>query len=306
MAAGGSESTGLRFDSSGAVQTRFHRVAGLGERRLSRVLPQLTITFVNHQEFGEMTYETHPNLEDITDGDAVLWRYVDLYKWLDMLQTSELHLTRVDQMEDRWEGAYSTVNVAMRPSMYGKDWPMMAASIPKMYEFARTHVYLNCWYMGEEESAGMWKLYDTVGKGVAIRTTAGRLKESLVGSHKPPISGAKVQYVDYSKTLIPEGNVFFPCVHKRSSFSHEREYRLLAMWTPGALERDADGKAIRLEPDVPPALFREAIDLGRLVEAVYVSPDAPSWVARVVDEVTGKYMPGLSVRHSDLAADPVY
>ncbi len=48
------------------------------------------------------------------------------------------------------------------------------------------------------------------------------------------------------------------------------------------------------------------MDLDRLVEAVYVSPDAPDWVARVVGEVTDKYMPGLRIRHSDLAADPVY
>ena len=59
-----------------------------------------------------MSYETHPELPDIKDPDTVLWRYVDLYKWLDLLQTSELHLTRADQMEDRWEGAYSEVNVA--------------------------------------------------------------------------------------------------------------------------------------------------------------------------------------------------
>ena len=64
--------------------------------------------------------------------------------------------------------------------------------------------------------------------------------------------------------------------------------------------------AIRQEPDLPPLFLREHVDLDRLVEAVYVSPDAPDWVARVVREVTGKYMPCLDVRHSDLAADPVY
>jgi hypothetical protein len=48
-----------------------------------------------------------------------LWRYVDLYKWLDLLQTSELHLTRADQMEDRWEGAYSEVNVTVRDEKQG-------------------------------------------------------------------------------------------------------------------------------------------------------------------------------------------
>jgi hypothetical protein len=253
-----------------------------------------------------MTYETHPELPDITDPDTVLWRYVDLYKWLDMLQTSELHLTRADLMEDRWEGAYSDVNIAMRPSLYGKDWAMMAPSMARIYEFGRTHTYLNCWYIGAGESYAMWKIYDAIGKGVAIRTTAGRLKDALVGSHKPALSGAKVQYVDYSTTLIPESNLFYPYVHKRLSFSHESEYRLLTMWTPEALETDADGRAIRMKPDVPPSFLRETVDLNRLVEAVYVSPDAPGWAARVVEEVTGKYMTGLDICHSDLAADPVY
>ena len=132
------------------------------------------------------------------------------------------------------------------------------------------------------------------------------MKESLVGSRKPPITGAKVQYVDYSTTFIPEGNLFFPFMHKRSSFSHESEYRLLAMWTPEVLEADHHNRAVRTEPNLPPPFLREPVDLDRLVESVYVSPDAPDWVAGVVGEVTGKYKPGLGIRHSDLAADPVY
>jgi hypothetical protein len=253
-----------------------------------------------------MTYEPHSDLQDIEDPDTVLWRYVDLCKWLDLLQTSELHLTRADQMEDRWEGAFSEVNIAVRPAMYGEHWDMMASSMAQMYRFARTHTYLNCWYMGECESAGMWKIYDAEGKGVAIRSTAGRLKGSLTGIREQRVSGAKVQYVDYKTTYIPEGNMFFPYVHKRSSFAHENEYRLLTLWTPDVLETDERGNAIRTEPEVPPLFLREAVDLDHLVEAVYVSPEAPGWVARVVGEVTGKYMPGLAIRHSDLAADPVY
>ncbi len=95
-------------------------------------------------------------------------------------------------------------------------------------------------------------------------------------------------------------------MHKRSSFSHESEYRLLPMWTPEVLETDEHGKAVRTEPDLPPLFLREPVDLDRLAEAVYVTPDAPDRVARVVGEVTDKYMPGLRIRHSDLAAGPVY
>jgi hypothetical protein len=123
-----------------------------------------------------MTYETHPSLPDIDDPDTVLWRYVDLYRWLDLLQTSELHLTRADQMEDRWEGAYGEVNIAVRPSLYGERWAKVAPAMARMYAHGRTHTYLNCWYIGAGESYAMWKIYDAAGKGVAIRTTAARLK----------------------------------------------------------------------------------------------------------------------------------
>ena len=66
-----------------------------------------------------MTYERHPRLPDTDDPDTVLWRYVDVYKWLDLLQTSELHLTRVDQMEDPWEGSYSEASIATHREQCG-------------------------------------------------------------------------------------------------------------------------------------------------------------------------------------------
>jgi hypothetical protein len=255
---------------------------------------------------GAMAYETHPQLRDIEDDDTVLWRYMDLYRYLDLLQTAELHLTRADQMEDRWEGAYGPLNVTMRPTVYAESWEMMAPHFEGIYLHARTHTYLNCWYMGDHESYAMWKLYDATGKGVAIRTTAGRLKASLIGERMPPLSGAMVQYVDYAATYIPEGNLFFPYVRKRVSFAHESEYRLLGMWSPQALEVDERNTAVRHAPDIPPLFQREPIDVTKLVEVVYVSPDAPSWVVRVISEVTRKYPADIEVHQSDLAADPVY
>jgi hypothetical protein len=128
-----------------------------------------------------MPFQPNSSLTDIPD-DTVLWRYVDLYRLLDLLQTSELHLTRVDQMEDRWEGAYSSVNVAQRPARYGKYWSAMSTVLPQWYENSRTHMFINCWYMGADESYAMWRLYDAAGKGVAIKTNAALLKSALQGA----------------------------------------------------------------------------------------------------------------------------
>lgn len=249
-----------------------------------------------------MPFQSHSELADVPD-DTVLWRYVDLYRLLDLLQTSELHLTRVDQMEDRWEGAYSSVNVAQRPAVYGKDWAMMSTAFPQMYAYSRTHTFLNCWYVGADESYAMWRLYGASGKGVAIKTNAARLKAALRGSLT--ILGGRVSYVDYDATYIPEGNVLYPYVHKRKSFAHESEYRLISLWFPKTLETNEHKVAVQSEPDTPPPFLRESVDLNKLIEAVYISPDAPSWAAGVVTDVVHKYAPAAPVRQSDLGADPV-
>lgn len=251
-----------------------------------------------------MTFEEHAQLPDNTHDGTDLWRYVDLYRYLDLLQTRELHFTRADAMEDPWEGSYGPVNVADRPILYGDNWDEMSKWTEVAWRFGRTHGYMNCWYAGEHESYAMWKLYDVSGKGVAIKTTTGRLKAALEGGLA--IHGAHVRYVDYTKTFIPEGNLFFPLVHKRMSFQHESEYRLLTMWSPEVLAVDENNTATDTAPDDPPAFLRETVDLTGLIEAVYVSPDAPEWVAEVVSRTTERYLPEIDVRHSDLRADPIY
>jgi hypothetical protein len=157
--------------------------------------------------------------------------------------------------------------------------------------------------MGADESYAMWRLYDSSGKGVAIKTNAARLKAALQGSAQ--ILGGQVSYVDYGATYIPEGNVLYPYIHKRKSFAHESEYRLIALWSPKALVVNENKVAVQTGPDTPPPFVRESVDLNALIEAVYVSPDAPSWAAGVVADVVQRCAIGAPVRQSDLSADPV-
>jgi hypothetical protein len=209
-------------------------------------------------------------------------------------------------MEDGWEGSYSTVNISLRPSIYASFWEEMSKVTTAMYEHGQTHIFLNCWYMAKHESYAMWKLYDATGKGVAIRTTAGQLKKSLKGSLSSNIFGSQVQYVDYSQTFIPENNLFSRYVYKRLSFEHEREYRLISMWSPRTIKVDENSTVLEAEPDNPPFFLRADIDLGKLITAVYVSPGSPEWMAKVVTRTTEQYLPGVEVRHSDLNSGPIY
>ncbi|MFC7532323.1 hypothetical protein [Actinoplanes sp. GCM10030250] len=248
-------------------------------------------------------YESHSDLPDI-DEATPLWRYMDLPRFVDLLQSRELHLARADKMQDRWEGAYGPTNAAMRPQVYGEHFDAMQEQLPKVAVHARTHIFLNCWYASDCESAAMWSIYDREGRGVAVRTTKQRLLKSLTGSNR--VHGATVQYVDYSNHWIPEGNLFNPFLFKRRSFEHEREYRLLTLWSPKAIRVDEHNTVIEAEPDNPPIGLRETIDLTEMVDQIFVSPEASGWFHRVVQQLVKDYGHSWAVQHSDLSSDPIY
>ncbi|MGE6955014.1 hypothetical protein [Staphylococcus capitis] len=255
------------------------------------------------EEYDAHVYETHRDLTDALPETAFLWRYMDLSRFVDLLQSKELHLARADQMQDRWEGVFGPTNAAMRPALYGNDSPALGELFKTMEEHSRTHTFLNCWYASDYESAAMWSIYDRVGRGVAIRTTKERLKRALTGSK--PVYGATVEYVDYSNHYVSERNSFHPFLCKRRSFEHEREYRLMTTWSPQPIDDEGN---IAPGSDIPPTGVRESVDLDDLVERVYVSPEAPGWFHGIVHRLVTDYGHDWVVEHSDLSSDnaPIY
>lgn len=250
--------------------------------------------------------EGHPSFTVQPAAEASVWRYMDLARYLSMLDSEALHMARADQMEDTWEGAVGAANLEARPAWYGDGYASMASMMAGMRSTMRQMIHLNCWHMSEVESAAMWSIYQREGRGVAVRTTWGRLTASI--EDERTVYGAAVRYVDYATTVIPEGIVFDAFLHKRESFAHEREARLVMLSgksvpnpnrDPGANEQD---QMIQVpeEPVIP-----IKVNLSTLVERVYVAPRAPTWVADVVHASTAKFGYDFEIRHSDLDRDPV-
>ena len=50
--------------------------------------------------------------------DELLWRYVDLSKYLSVLSGRALWFSRADLLGDPFEGSMSRANVRLRPSVY--------------------------------------------------------------------------------------------------------------------------------------------------------------------------------------------
>lgn len=238
----------------------------------------------------------HDSFMDKPSAHHGVWRYMDLARYLSLLEDTALHFARADQMADRWEGSYGPRNHELRPVLYGEHYEMVKASAPSRRQFMRQRFHMNCWHLAEFESAAMWDIYQREGRGVAIRSTWGALTSSI--SAERDVFGARVKYVDYQKTFIPERNAFDAFLYKRESFSHEREVRLLMM-----TGLDGPQSSNPPEPEVP--VLPVAVDLERLVQGVFVAPDSPQWIGDVVEKVTARYGYGFDVRQSDLAKDPI-
>jgi hypothetical protein len=172
----------------------------------------------------------------------------------------------------------------------------LVTQTPLINQQNRKSMYINCWHLGNTESEAMWRLYCPNDGGVAIQTTYRKLVASI--EDDPFCYIGSVTYIDYESQGFPLNNAFHPVMHKRASFAHEQEVRLVKSfseyWGLGAPESPA-GITVGWSPEAT-------------VDAVYVNPYAPEFYHDVVRSIVRRVAPVLEqqVRWSQMRAAPVY
>lgn len=239
----------------------------------------------------------HPCFRQPNNPEAKLWRYMDFTKFVSLLASKNLFFCRSDLFQDPFEGSYAQYNIQMRPHVY-KDFPSehyesMISQLGNHTKFMKEWTYISCWHANEYESAAMWDLYAKTNEAVAIETNYSILKEVLPET----VFLGLVNYIDYEREWLPEGNLFYPFMHKRKSFEHEKEVRALIMDFPDTeksmQKNHLSGSNVQ-------------VDLNTLIKTVHVSPTAPKWFAELVTEIVSVYQLGALVKQSELYSEPVY
>jgi len=226
------------------------------------------------------------------DVDGYIWRYMDLSKFLSMLQGS-LYFPRADRLgDDDYECTLPRGNLKKpydnRILHFGRTLTPKETEAPDFVEkfesnftYIATQVrqscYVSCWHMNQNESAAMWKLYLSKNEGVAVRSTTGRLlkvTENHRGAMKPGFRGCikvgVVRYIDFEEEAIPLNSHLNLLIYKRSSFRHEEELRAVH-WGLN------EPRGICSEPGQS-----LAVDLSTLIEHVFVAPTSQSWFEGLV------------------------
>lgn len=212
-------------------------------------------------------YKEHPQLLN-TQGNDTLWKYMSLSKFINMLN-GKLYFNRVDCFEDVFESTYPVYNEEHRKDYY--EDPLDKKAYNTMASLSQKHTYVSCFHKNDYESAFMWKQY-AGDEGIAIVTTVERLKKSF-HVEENEIYICDVQYIDYTKEFMPEGNIYYLSLYKRKSFIHENEVRCLF----------GDNVSVPKYPEAKGVLMNT--DLNELIEKVYISPYAPKYMKEDVKNI---------------------
>jgi hypothetical protein len=170
--------------------------------------------------------------------------------------------------------------------------PMLSATGQKV----RSACYVSCWALSDVESEAFWRLYARDNDGVAIQTTYSKLVDVIKGDDQLYVG--RVSYLDYETQWFPDGNLFYPVMHKRLAFAHESEVRLVKLL----------GEYLTADsPPGPPGVLA-SVDLERLVDGVFVTPYAQQWYADVVKAVVVRFASALAgrVQWSQMKNAPLY
>jgi len=231
---------------------------------------------------------------------------MSLWKFVSMIQSESLYLSRLDQLDDKYEGRLSLkdqVDCCNRiPSkeyiiarrLFNKDTnrnidandPIGRDELPlflKLLDLTnrqkRDCVYANCWHINSSENYALWKIYTNNDDGIAIKTTVGNLRDCIL--HKDGFCIGKVKYYNYrTENANPNSiSIFDLSLRKRKEFEYENELRLISWFM--------DKPIIK-------------VDLNKLIDEIYISPFSPEPLKGVVESIRSNYVLIKKINKSDL------
>jgi len=253
-----------------------------------------------------LTIESYVGQLEPETENAVIWRFLDMRKFRDLMATSELYFCRADLLSDEREG--------LPPEEYLATFGLHPLDLSDRRELLnhigsdaqfREGLYVSCWHLFRGEKCQMWKVYGN--EGVAITSRYQLLRSALDTMSDRGYIGL----VRYSaKQMLGKcANEFRYITTKRSEFAHEQEVRAF-LWLPdqqagGNRHYDENGDVHPLPLTPPPSSvptgLRRRVDVQTLVIDIAVSPWATSAKLDEVRQLVSNAGYETPVRQSELA-----
>lgn len=208
-----------------------------------------------------------------------------------MISNGSLYFSRLDKLGDPFEGLHTKARIKFDEKVYDSYDSSEASDYGKSvmrwmhlnpYEQRRTS-FVNCWHMSEYETELLWSRYSFMDGGVAIQSTFERLRSSRNISNAVYIG--KIKYKDWDTEPSASDNLMNTIVTKRKNYQDERELRAAIVTSFNRIKQKHIGMNV-------------AVNLIKLVEAIYVSPKSANWVLKLIKNILKKYDLNLKVKKS--------
>ena len=227
------------------------------------------------------------------DEALTIWRYMDFPRFFSLISKNALYfhpavlLREQEPFEFRYPQKHLTavrVNLKRQLLDLGETEEQAEHLIRKItsQEGGLLDWAVNCWTARPLESYALWKTFVPNDDGVAIRSTIGRVKDSLDPTRL--IFGGLVDYIDYlTEDFAPnEHSIGFEQIfHKARFYEHEQEFRIVA--NPEFEVGPCLVPDVFACPTTSTSLLVKA-DLTTLIEEVRISPYASAWFHNLVRE----------------------
>lgn len=219
--------------------------------------------------------------ENLAD-DQLLWRYMDLSKFISMLENKAIWLARVDTVKDKHEGRFpdemkrTLEEFYKNPSLNEKS---SIENIDDFYDRLIKNTFISCWHKNFDENMVMWEIYGKVNNSIAIQTTVIELKrcmtESKLNGHSFILQNVQYQHSNQIFGELLYEDCFFI---KRPHFSFEQEVRI-----------SLDTYAPKFESLKTPLGYDLPIMINDVISKILIHPDSQDWFLDVLTALIKKY-----------------
>jgi len=229
-------------------------------------------------------YIEHPVFQTRNSFDKPIWRYMDFWKFLNLLETQSLFFSNSDNLGDNNEGR---IPIFILNKMFKEDklnGNTLNADLNNFLEntLRKTHL-ISSWSFGERESFAMWKMYAKDKMGIAIETDLGCLKASFKNTLRNIYIG-EINYINEKNYYFSTSNMFYPFITKLDFYKFENELRCMTI-----LKDDEISTSKLIE-----------VDLKILIKKVHISPNSKPEFLKLIKLLKKEYELNFEISYSKI------
>lgn len=218
-------------------------------------------------------YKTHPVFKTSNSFNKPIWRYLDFWKFLNLLENKSLFFSNSENLGDNYEGR---IPHFILEKMLEEDKIKGSNHNDNLNKFLekriRKSTLISSWSYSERESFAMWKMYAKDKMGVAIETDLESLKKSF-NNTKRNIYIGEINYINEEKYSFNTSNLFYPFLTKLDYYEFENELRCITLTHN---DEEATSKLVE-------------VDLNVLIKKIHISPNSKPEFKKIINLLKNEY-----------------